>query len=97
MDAAEAAIKGKVITEDTVETIPENVNNACIDECVCMQSVKRFFTDDAWRTVEAIMMIKQERCSYFCKICELEIRAETNMKFVTGFEKSHLPRTIINL
>ena len=73
MDAAEAAIKGKVITEDTVETIPENVNNACIDECVCMQSVKRFFTDDAWRTVEAIMMIKQERCSYFRKICELEI------------------------
>ena len=73
MDTAEAAIKGKVITEDTVETIPENVNNACIDECVCMQSVKRFLTDDAWRTVEAIMMIKQERCSYFCKICELEI------------------------
>ena len=81
IDAAEAAIKGKVIIEDTVETIPENVNNACIDECVCMQSVKRFFTDDAWRTVETIMMIKQERCSYFCKICELEIRAETNMKF----------------
>ena len=42
MDAAESAIKGKVITEDTVETIPENVDNACIDECVCMQSVKRF-------------------------------------------------------
>ena len=43
MDTAEAAMKGKVITEDIVETIPENVNNACIDECVCMQSVKRFF------------------------------------------------------
>ena len=36
MDAAESAIKEEVITEDTVETIPENVNNTCIDECVCM-------------------------------------------------------------
>ena len=66
-------MKGKVITEDIVETIPENVNNACIDECVCMQSVKRFFTDDAWKTVEAILMIKQEGCNYYCTICELEI------------------------
>ena len=70
MDVAEVAIKGKLITEDTVETIPENVDSA---ECVCMQSVKQFFTDDAWKTVEAIMMIKQEGCNYYCKICELEI------------------------
>ena len=73
MDAAEAAMKGKVITEDIVETIPENVNNACIDECVCMQSVKRFFTNNAWKTVEAILTIKQEGCHYYCTICELEI------------------------
>ena len=42
MDTTEAAVKGKVITEDIVETITENVNNASIDECVCMQSVKWF-------------------------------------------------------
>ena len=71
MDVAEASIKKKLITEDTVETIPENVNNACNDECVCMQSVKRLFPDDAWKKVEAIMMIKQEGCNYYCKICEL--------------------------
>ena len=73
MNAAEAAIKGKVITEDVVETIQENVDNACIDECVCMQSVKRFFTNNAWKTVEAILAIKREGCHYYCTICELEI------------------------
>ena len=73
MNAAEAAIKGKVITEDVVETIPENVSNACIDECVCMQSVKRFFTNNAWKTVEAILAIKWEGCHYYCTVCELEI------------------------
>ena len=30
MIAAEAAMKGQVINEDIVETIPENVNNACL-------------------------------------------------------------------
>jgi len=72
-DAAEEAIKGKIITEDVVETIPENVNNACVDECVCMQSVKRFFTHDAWKTVEDVLKFKREGCSYYCSICELEI------------------------
>ena len=44
MDVTEAAIKKKLITEDTVETIPENVKNAYIDECVCMQRVKSSFS-----------------------------------------------------
>ena len=42
-------LRGKKITEDMVEVIPENVNNACICECVCLASIKRFFTDDAWK------------------------------------------------
>ena len=40
-----------------------------------MQSVKQFFTKDAWKTVKAIriLTIKQEGYNYFCTICELEI------------------------
>ena len=41
--------------------------------CLHAESVKQFFTDDALKTVEAIMMIKQEGYNYYCKICELEI------------------------
>ena len=47
-DEALEAIMGRKITEDLVGTIPENVNNACIDKLVCIQSIKRFFTEDAW-------------------------------------------------
>ena len=35
-DNALKAITGRKITEDLVETIPENVNNACINESVCI-------------------------------------------------------------
>ena len=72
-DEALEAITGRKITEDQVETIPENVNNACIDESVCIQTIKRFFTEDAWQMVLAILKIKQEGCTYFCPVCQLEI------------------------
>ena len=37
-------LKGEtaMITEDMVEVIPEKVDNACIHECVCLVSIKRF-------------------------------------------------------
>ena len=38
-DKALEAIKGMKVTEDLVEAIPENVNNACIDESVCIQYI----------------------------------------------------------
>ena len=72
-DEALEAIMGRKITEDLVETIPENVNNACIDESVCVQSIKRLFTEDAWQMVLAILKIKQQGCTYFCPVCQLEI------------------------
>ena len=77
-DEALEAIMGRKITEDLVETIPENVNNACIDESVCIQSIKRFFTEDAWQMVLAILKIKQQGCTYFCPVCQLEINDHTD-------------------
>ena len=56
---------GRKITEDLVETIPENVNNACIDESVCIQSIKRFFTEDAWQMVLAIIKNQATRIYLF--------------------------------
>ena len=77
-DEALGAIMGRKITEDLVETIPENVNNTCIDESVCIQSIKRFFTEDAWQMVLAILKIKQQGCTYFCPVCQLEINDHTD-------------------
>ena len=65
-------LRGKKITEDMVEVIPENVNNACICECVCLGSIKRFFTDDAWKIIINIVTMKNEKCNYFCPVCKLQ-------------------------
>ena len=69
MNAAEAAMKGQVINEDIVETIPENVNNACLyAECKAV-----FHKIMMLKKVEAILTIKQKVFNYYCTICELEI------------------------
>ena len=78
IDEALEAIKGRKITEDLVETIPENVNNACIDQSICIQRIKRLFTEDAWQTVLAILKKKEEGCTYFCQVCQLEINDSTD-------------------
>ena len=66
-------LRGKKIIEDMVEVIPENVNNACISECVCLASIKRFFTDDTWKIVINIITMKNKKCNYFCPVCKLHI------------------------
>ena len=61
-------LRGKKITKDMVEVIPENVNNACISECMCLASIKKFLTDDAWKIVINIVTR-----NYFCSVCKLQI------------------------
>ena len=58
--------RGNYGTEDLVETIPKNVNNACIDEYVCIRTIKRFFPEDVhvWQMVPALLTIKQEGCTF---------------------------------
>ena len=67
-------LKGKTVTEDMVEVIPEKVDNACINECICLTGIKRFFTIDAWRMVMDIIALKDEKCEYYCPVCKHETR-----------------------
>ena len=89
-DAACKAITGSKITEDLVEAIPENVNNACINESVCIPSIKRFFT--AWQMVLAILKIKQKGCNYYADDTEDSVHCNSCLAWIhflcTGLKKS---------
>ena len=53
--------------------IPENMNNVCVSECVYLASIKKIFTDDAWKIVFNIVTMKNDKCNYFCPVCKLQI------------------------
>ena len=36
------------------------------------RSCSQIFTDDAWQMVLAVLKIKEEGCTYFCPVCQLE-------------------------
>ena len=68
-------LRGKKITEDMVEVIPKNVNNACTsDVCAWLKSKDPLLmNDDAWKIVINIVTMKNEKCNYFCPVCKLKI------------------------
>ena len=38
-----AALDGSKLTEDSIETIPEQVDNACLSDNICLATIRRFF------------------------------------------------------
>ena len=62
-DVANKAMQRNILIEEHyVEARPECVLMKCLDENVCVNMVKKYFTIDAWMVVQNIMEIicKQE-------------------------------------
>lgn len=79
MDAntVHAALSGKLIEEEKVETRPECVPAACIDENVCLKSVKKYFTLDGWAAVNNVVDVIKRHPVWYCGQCSLPISDET--------------------
>ena len=67
------ALAGSKLTKDMVETIPEQVDNACVSDNVCLATIRRFFTADAWKCVQSVVSAKQQSCTYVCNVCQCDI------------------------
>ena len=75
---AGAAIKsGVLIEEKEVEIIPDKITAACVDENVCLQQCKKYFTDDAWLAVESVVSTIRSNPVYHCGSCNLRINDES--------------------
>ena len=57
-----------LIEEQDVETRPERVPDAALDENVDVHLMRRFFSADAWVVVREVVKQKQENPSFICKI-----------------------------
>lgn len=68
-DLQAATKRVRKITEDQVQSNPDLVPSACIDETVDMRAVRKFFTDSAWQVVEAVLTTKSLDNVYTCGSC----------------------------
>ena len=70
MEIADNAMRnGILIDEQFVEVCPECVPLKCLDENICINMVKKYFTIDAWALVENVVSVIKERREWDCVTC----------------------------
>ena len=72
-EVADAALCGRVIEEEEVETRPDKVSASCLDENVCLLSCQKYFSHDAWRVVSQVVDTKREYTMRYCGRCNCPI------------------------
>jgi hypothetical protein len=68
-DIVEKAINGDLIAEENVETRPNRVSVACIDQSVCLESIQHYFNADAWLSVVQVVQQKKKQRVWPCPSC----------------------------
>ena len=62
-DVANKAMQSSILIEEArLECIPMK----CLDENVCVNMVKKYFTIDAWMVVQNVMEVMQTRRKWDC-------------------------------
>ena len=78
----ETAIKslGKyLIDEEDVETRPERVPCAVLDENVDVHLIRKFFTNDAWLVVVIVVEQKQRNSNFIYKYCYHDLHKSSSV------------------
>ena len=77
-----AAIKcpGKyLIEEEHVETRPEQLPDAVLDENVDVHLIRKFFTHDAWLLMADVVKQKKESPTFICKSCYHDLHEQPSV------------------
>ena len=91
MDKSDVTLaqNGTLLDEDKVESRPEKVTNALLDDNVDVHAVRRFFTHDAWLVVKDVMKRKKEYAIWTCKICHHDLKEQQSIVCESCLEWYH--------
>ena len=62
-----------LIEEVDVEVRPERVPIKCLDENVCIATIRKYFTNDAWELVENVMKTMKKKQVWLCASCYVDL------------------------
>ena len=83
LQVAEAALTRKQLVEECdVEVRPECVPSSCLDENVCLTSIRKYFTPDAWCAVMNVVESMKKNAVWFCGSCTKSICDDTENSIV---------------
>ncbi len=50
----------RLVEEEDVEIIPEQIPASCLDKNVCVQSVQKYFSEDTWAALKQVIEVVQK-------------------------------------
>lgn len=68
------AMRSNVLIEEVdVEVRPERIPMKCLDENVCISTVRKYFTNDAWELVENVMKTMEKKQVWLYSSCYMDL------------------------
>ena len=67
----------RLVEEEDVEIRPERIPSSCLEEDVCIQSVQKYFSKDAWSALTNVLDVLRSNLVWYCGVCAKEINDET--------------------
>ena len=64
-DTLDYTLNGILIQEDSVA---EKISSACLNENVSIESYKKYFTEDAWSSVQATLLMMKSNPLWYCDL-----------------------------
>ena len=64
-----------LVEETEVEVRPEKIPMKCLDENVCITSIRKYFTYDAWSLVTDVMETMHSKGTWICSSCSKDLHS----------------------
>ncbi|KAK6167997.1 hypothetical protein SNE40_021909 [Patella caerulea] len=66
---AETCLRSDVLVQPNHVKVPERIPMKCLDENIAINTIRKYFSFDAWKMVEEAMKTMQTKGTWLCKRC----------------------------
>ena len=79
----EAVLAGKrLVEEEDVEMKPERISAWCLDENVCIPSIQKYFSEDAWAALTQVLEVVRKNAVWYYGTCSKVVNDDTENSVV---------------
>ena len=76
---------GKIVEENDIEVRLEKISVSCLDENVCLETCRKYRSQDAWSALIGVVDILKENPIWYCERCTNPIHDESQASVVCDY------------
>lgn len=79
-----------LVQEKEVESRPEKIPRKCLDENICIDKIRKYFTFEAWSVLENCVCTLRTQDIWFCASCSTDLKNGMSLACDNCLEWYHL-------